>query len=89
MNIKPINGRILLKKIIKRNISSEIIIPGEEEELPSEGIILDLTVKDNVLKKEFKIGDRVLFNKYSGQEIRLNDLELILIKEEDILAIIN
>lgn len=89
MQIKPINGRILLKKISKDKNYSGIIIPEEYKELPSEGIVLDLNKNNIILKSELNIGDKVLFNKYSGQELKLNDLDLILIKEEDILAVIN
>lgn len=89
MNIKPINNRILLKKILKDKNLSGIIIPEINKELPSEGIIISMNEENIIIKSEIKIGDHVIFNKYSGQDLKINNEEFILIKKEDILAIIN
>ncbi|ASS47066.1 Heat shock protein 60 family co-chaperone GroES [Candidatus Nasuia deltocephalinicola] len=89
MNIKPINNRILLKKNNNIKNSSGIIISNADKDLPSEGIIFALNNEDIIIKSELKIGDHVLFNKYCGQELKINNENFIIIKKEDIIAILN
>jgi len=88
MNIKPVNDRILIKQIEEENNFKNIIIPKNNSDKPDKGLILALSEKSKFLKNDFKIGDKILFNKYSGQILKFNKEEFILIKEEDVLAIL-
>ena len=93
MKIKPLFDRLVLKPIIEKNTNSSIVLPDNAEEKPIKAEVVELGTGGilNGEKIEFKvnIGDKVLYNKYAGNEFNLNGEEFILIKQIDILAIVD
>jgi len=94
INFRPLKDRVIVEIIKEKKTSSGIIIPETASgEKPQRGIVVATgpgkIVKDNVMKLEVKKGDEVLFGKYSGTEIKLNNHEYLVMREEDIIGIIN
>ena len=92
--IKPLNDRVLVKRIeAEQKTAGGILIPDTAKEKPIEGKVVAVgsgKVLENGSQRalEVKVGDTVLFGKWSGSEIKLNNEEHLLVKEEEILAII-
>ena len=94
MEIRPLHDRVIVKRVEEEaKTKGGIIIPDTAKEKPIEGMVVAVgngTVqKDGSVRKlEVKKGDRVLFGKYSGTEIKVDGVEHLIMREEDILAII-
>ena len=94
MKIRPLHDRILVKRIEEQEVKKGgIIIPDTAKEKPQEGKVVAVgTGKVNDEGKKIpldvKAGDRILFGKYSGSEVKLEDKEYLILREEDILAIL-
>ena len=94
MNIKPLHDRVLVERIAAENkTKGGIIIPDTAQEKPSEGVVVAVGsgAKDDSGKRiamDIKAGDKILFTKWGGTEVKLDGKELIVMKESDILAII-
>ncbi len=94
MNIRPLHDRVVAKrKEREEEVRGGIIIPDSAKEKPQEAEVIavgpgkmDDSGKRNAL--DVKVGDRVLIGKYSGSEIKLGDQDLIILREDEILAII-
>ena len=95
MKLKPLHDRILIK-IIEESEKTKggIIIPDTAKEKPSEGEII--AVGPGIINKdgkrnplEVKPGDKILFSKYSGDEVKIDGKDLMIIKEEDVIGILN
>ena len=94
MKVKPLYDRLLIKRIEeKEQRRGKIIIPDSAKEKPMEGKVVAVgsgRVEKNGKKipLEVKVGDRVLFGKYAGQEIKIDDKEHVILKEDEVLGII-
>jgi len=93
-NVKPLHDRVIIKRIEERKTSSGIIIPETVSgEKPQKGKVIATgpgKIHNNQLVKlEVKEGDEVLFGKYSGTEIKVNNNEYLVMREDDIIGIIN
>ena len=94
MKIKPLHDKVLVKRGDEENkTAGGIIIPDTAKEKPSEGIVEAVgngfrAEDGKILPMTVKAGDRVLFGKWAGTEIKLNGETRLIIKESDILAII-
>ncbi|MCK5190800.1 MAG: co-chaperone GroES [Methylococcales bacterium] len=94
MNIRPLHDRVIVKRVEEETTSAGgIVLPGSAAEKPSEGEILAVgngKQLDNgdVRALEVKVGDKVLFGKYSGNEVKIDGEELIVMREEDIMGIL-
>ena len=94
MKLKPLNDRVLVKRLeSEEKTASGIIIPDTAKEKPSKGTVIAVGPGkvDEAGKRvamTVKQGDQVLFNKYAGTEIKLDDIDHLIMREEDILAII-
>ncbi len=94
MKMKPLNDRVLLKRIEqKQQKKGGIIIPDSAKEKPMEGKVIAVGPGpvENGGKRialEVKAGDRVLFSKYAGTEFKLEDVEHVILREDEILGII-
>jgi chaperonin GroES len=94
MKVKPLYDRVLLKRIEEtEKRRSGIIIPDTAKEKPMEGKVVAvgagrLNKDGSRAPLEVKAGDRVLFGKYAGQEIKIGDKEHVIIKEDEVLGII-
>ena len=95
VNVTPLHDRVLVKRIEeKETVKGGIIIPDSAKEKPQRGTVVAAgngrVAKDGALiPLDVKAGDQVLFGKYSGQEIRLDGKDLFIMKEDDVLAIID
>lgn len=94
MNVKPLHDRILVKRIEdKEAVKGGIIIPDTAKEKPMEGEVV-ATGPGKMLedgkrsKMDFKKGDRILFGKYSGTDIKIEEEEFVIMREDDVLAVI-
>lgn len=94
MNIRPLHDRIVIKRLESEERSAGgIVLPGAAQEKPQMGEVVAVgtgRVLDNgdTRALEVKTGDKVLFGKYSGTEIKINGEELLVMKEDDLYAII-
>jgi len=94
MNIRPLHDRIIVKRVEEETTTaSGIVLPGSATEKPSEGEVLAVgngKQLDNgeVRALEVKVGDKVLFGKYSGSEVKVDGEEVIVMREEDIMGIL-
>jgi chaperonin GroES len=95
MTLHPLHDRVLLKRIDEEPArKSGIIIPDSAKEKPQEGKVIAVgkgKVSEDGKKTplDVKAGDRVLFGKYSGSEVTVNGEEYLIMKEEDVLGILN
>jgi chaperonin GroES len=94
LNIRPLHDRVIVKRVEEEKTSAGgIVIPDSATEKPSRGEILAVgngTALDNgdVRALEVKVGDTVLFGKYSGTEVKMGIDEVLVMREEDIMGII-
>jgi len=94
MNFKPLHDRVVVKRIDTDDKSAGgIIIPDTAKEKPSEGEVLAVgpgeTSEDGKFKPmNVKKGDKILFGKWSGTEVKLNDQDVLIMKESDIMGIL-
>ena len=94
MNFRPLHDRIVVRRLDSDERSAGgIIIPDSAQEKPGEGEILAVgpgarDEKGNLVKTELKAGDKVLFGKWSGTEVTIDGDEILIMKESDIMGII-
>ncbi|MFY9585269.1 MAG: co-chaperone GroES [Candidatus Acidiferrales bacterium] len=91
VNVTPLHDRVLIKRIEeKETVKGGIIIPDTAKEKPQEGEVIAVGAgrieKGARIPLDVKAGDRVLFGKYSGTDIKLDDQEYLILREEEILA---
>jgi len=94
MKIRPLNDRVLIVRIEEeQTTSSGIIIPDTAKEKPQQGKVIAagsgrLTEEGTRIPMQVKEGDKVLFGKYAGSEMKLDGVEYLIMREDDILAIV-
>ena len=94
MKIRPLHDRVIVKRLDnERKTASGIVIPDNVAEKPDQGEIVAVGPgkrDDNgkVIALDVKVGDKVLFGKYSGQTVKVEGEELLVMREEDLVAII-
>jgi len=94
MKIRPLNDRILIKRVEEEEkTKGGIIIPDSAKEKPAEGIVVAVgngkhNDKGERIALEVKEGDRVLFSKYGGTDVKLEGEDHLIMREDDILAIV-
>jgi chaperonin GroES len=94
MNIRPLHDRVVIKRMEEERTSpGGIVIPDSATEKPIKGEVLAIgngKITDNgeVRALDVKVGDKVLFGKYSGTEIKIDGEELVVMREDDIMAVI-
>ena len=93
-NIKPLYDRVVIKRMEEEKLSAGgIVIPDSATEKPIKGEVIAVgtgKVLDNgqVRAPQVKVGDKVLFGKYSGTEVKLDGVDLLVVKEDDLFAIL-
>ncbi len=93
-NIRPLHDRIIVKRLKEEEkTKGGIIIPDTAKEKPVEGEVLAIgngkaLENGSVRKLDVKVGDRVLFGKYSGTEVKIDGEERLIMREDDILAVL-
>jgi chaperonin GroES len=94
MNLRPLQDRIIVKRIEEEAITAGgIFIPETAKEKPQQGEIIAVgngkkTEDGKVIPVDLKAGDRVLFGKYAGTEIKLDGMEYLIMREDDILGVV-
>ena len=94
MKIRPLYDRILVKRLEEQNkTAGGLYIPDTAKEKPMEATIVAVgngkLQEDGTLRKlEIKAGDKVLFTKYSGSEIKIDGVEHLILREDDVLAVL-
>ena len=94
MNIRPLHDRVVVRRVEEeRRSAGGIVIPDTATEKPIRGEVLavghgKILENGSVRPMDVKVGDRVLFGKYSGTEVKLDGQELVVMREEDIMAIL-
>ena len=94
MNIRPLHDRVIVKRLEEETTSAGgIVLPDSAQEKPSQGEILAVgkgKILDNgdVRALDVKVGDRVLFGKYAGNEVKVDGEDLIVMREEDIMGVV-
>jgi chaperonin GroES len=93
MNLQPLDDRVLVEPIEEEEKVGSLVIPDTAKEKPMTGIIKaignDFELKQGKsLKELLKVGDKVLFGKYAGQEFKIGGKKHLVIKREDLLAIV-
>jgi len=91
VNITPLHDRVLVRRLEEKDTAKGgIIIPDSAKEKPQEGEVMAVGAgkmeKGRRIALDVKVGDRILFGKYSGSEIKVDDREYLLLREEEILA---
>ena len=94
MKIRPLHDRILVERLEEQEVKKgSIIIPDTAKEKPQEAKVIavgngKVTDDGKKLPLDVKVGDRILFGKYSGSEVKIDDKEYLILREEDVLAIL-
>ncbi len=93
MKLKPLGDRVVLKTVeVEETTASGIVLPGNAKEKPSVAEVIAVgpggMVDGKEIKMEVKIGDKVITSKYSGTEVKLDKEEYIVVRQNDILAIV-
>jgi chaperonin GroES len=95
MKIRPLYDRILVKRIEEANkTAGGLFIPDSAKEKPMEALVVAVgngKIQENgsLRKLEVKAGDKILFSKYSGNEIKIDGTEHLILREDDILAVLD
>ena len=89
MKLVPLGDRVVLKQLIaEETTKSGIVLPGQENEKPQQAEVIAVGPGTEDVKMEVEVGDKIIFSKYSGTEVKLDDDKFIIVKQEDILAVI-
>jgi chaperonin GroES len=93
MKVRPLHDRLLVRRLEEKEMArGGIIIPDTAKEKPMEGKVLavgkgKLLENGKRLAPDVKVGDRVLFGKYSGTEVTIDDEDVVIVREDEVLAI--
>ncbi len=94
MKIRPLHDRVVIKRVEEeRTTAGGIVIPDSAAEKPDRGEVIavgngKITDSGNVRALDLKVGDVVLFGKYAGTTVKVDDEELLVMKEDDVIAVI-
>ena len=87
--IKPLGSKVVIKEMMaEEKTSSGIVLVASAQEKPQMAEVLAVGPGTDDVKMELKVGDKVIYSKYSGTDVKLDEEELIVVKQSDILAII-
>ena len=93
MKLVPLGVRVVLKQLVaEETTKSGIVLPGQSKEKPQQAEVIAVgpggVVEGKEVKMEVKVGDQVIYSKYAGTEVKLDEDEYIIVKQNDILAVI-
>jgi chaperonin GroES len=94
MKVRPLNDRVLVKRLEEEEMTKGgIIIPDSAKEKPAEGEVVavgkgKVNDKGDRITLDIKVGDRVLFSKYGGTDVKLDGVDHLIMREDDILAVV-
>jgi chaperonin GroES len=95
MNIRPLYDHIVVKRIAEQEITRNgIVIPDSAKEKPQEGEVMAIgrgkrLADGKMVALDVQVGDRILFGKYSGNDIKLDGIEYIIMREDDVLGVLD
>ena len=93
MKLVPLGDRVVLKQLVaEETTKSGIVLPGQNKEKPQQAEVIAVgpggMVDGKEIAMQVKVGDQVIFSKYAGTDVKLGDDEFIVVKQSDILAIV-
>ena len=93
MKLVPLGDRVVIKQLeAEETTKSGIVLPGQNKEKPQQAEVISVgpggTVDGKEVKMEVKAGDKIIYSKYAGTEVKIDEDEYIIVKQSDILAII-
>jgi chaperonin GroES len=93
MKLKPLGDRVVIKQLeAEEKTKSGIILPGSAKEKPQQAEVVAVgpggVIDGKEIKMEVKVGDKVIYSKYAGTEVKIEEDEFIIVKQNDILAIV-
>ena len=93
MKLVPLADRVVLKQLeAEQTTKSGIVLPGQEKEKPQQAEVIAVgpggVVDGKEIKMEVKSGDKVIYSKYAGTEVKIDGEELIIVRQSDILAVV-
>ena len=94
MKVRPLHDRLMVERLEEKEVKKGgIIIPDTAKEKPQEGKVVavgngKVSEEGKRIALDVKAGDKILFGKYSGSEVKLDDKEYLILREEDVLAIL-
>lgn len=93
MNIKPLGDRVVIKAIESQETTkSGIVLPGSAKEKPMQGEVLAVGSGELIegvrVPLELKVGDKIIYSKYAGTEVKIEENEYLILRQNDVLAII-
>ena len=93
MTLKPLGDRVVIKQLIaEETTKSGIVLPGGAQEKPQQAEVVAVgpggVVDGKEVTMQVKVGDKVIYSKYSGTEVELDEEKLIIVKQSDILAVV-
>ena len=93
MKLVPLGDRVVLKQVeAEETTKSGIVLPGQAQEKPQQAEVIAVgpggVVEGKEVKMEVKVGNKVIYSKYAGTEVKLDGEEYIIVKQNDILAIV-
>jgi len=94
MNIRPLHDRIIVERLEEETVTAGgLIIPDSAKEKPQQGKVVAVgkgkkTEEGKVIAMDVKVGDKVLFGKYSGNEVKVDGKEYLMMREDDIMGVV-
>jgi chaperonin GroES len=94
MSIRPLHDRVLVRRVEEETVSAGgIVLPGSATEKPTEGEVLavgkgKILENGDVRPMDVKVGDKIMFGQYSGSAVKVDGEELLMMREEDIMGVI-
>jgi len=93
MNLKPLGDRVVIKQLeAEEKTKSGIVLPSQAKEKPQEAEVIAVgpggVIDGKEVKMEVKVGDKIIYSKYAGTEVKMDKEEFIIVKQSDILAIV-
>ncbi len=93
MKLSPLGDRVVLKQLeAEETTKSGIVLPGQSKEKPQQAEVIAVgpggVVDGKEVKMQVKVGQKVIYSKYAGTEVKLDDEEFIIVKQNDVLAVI-
>ncbi|MCQ2080655.1 MAG: co-chaperone GroES [Lachnospiraceae bacterium] len=93
MKLNPLGDRVVLKQLeAEETTKSGIVLPGQNKEKPQQAEVVAVgpggIVDGKEVKMEVSVGDQVIYSKYAGTEVKVDDVEYIIVRQSDVLAIL-
>ena len=89
MTLVPLGDRVVLKQLVaEETTKSGIVLPGQNKEKPQQAEVIAVGPGTEEVKMEVAVGDLVIYSKYSGTDVKVDDVEYIIVKQDDILAVL-